>query len=161
MILGMTMYAFVHTLISLVGIVSGIVVVARLLKSDLQNGWTSVFLGSMVLTCMTGFFFPFHGFKPSYVVGVLTMILLAMAMYARYARELAGGWRRTYVVSMVLAFYFNVFVLVFQSFLKIPALRALAPTQSEPPFKWAQLAFLALFVVLGIGADRRFHPQTY
>jgi hypothetical protein len=113
-----------------------------------------------VLTSATGFLFPFHGFKPSYVVGVLSLIVLALAIYARNSKRLAGGWRATYVVTAVIALYFNFFVLVVQSFEKVPALHALAPTQTEPPFKIAQLTVLVLFVVLGILATVKFHPAV-
>ncbi|SRR5258706_15816128 len=156
MILGMSTYAFIHTLISLLGIGSGLVVLVGLLSANPMDGWTSLFLWSTALTCVTGFFFPFHGLKPSYVVGVLTLILLALAYVGRYKKQYAGGWRKTYVISTVIALYFNVFVLIFQSFLKIPALNALAPTQTEPPFKIAQLAALVLFVVLGVSAFKKF-----
>src|SRR5437879_3952200 len=148
----MTTYALIHTAISLAGIISGVVVVFGLLSAKRLEEWTQVFLWSTAATCVTGFFFPFHGFKPSYVVGVLTLIVLILAYVARYRHQFSGAWRGTYVVSTAIALYFNVFVLIVQSFLKVPALHALAPTQTEPPFKIAQLATLILFVVLGVSA---------
>lgn len=107
-------------------------------------------------TSLTGFIFPFHGFKPSYAVGALSMVALALAIVARYRYRLAGGWRGTYVVSVMISLYLNVFVLIVQGFLKVPDLRALAPTQSETPFKVAQLAALVVFLFLGGAAVKRF-----
>jgi hypothetical protein len=104
---------------------------------------------------VTGYGFPFLHLLPSHVVGAISLVVLAVAIYARYARHLAGGWRGTYVIGAVIALYLNVFVLVVQSFLKVPALHALAPTQSEPPFAVAQLVVLVLFLVLGTLAVRR------
>jgi len=159
MIAGMSTYAFVHTVISLVGIVSGLAVLYGLLAARRMDGWTAIFLVTTAATSVTGFFFPFHGFKPSYVVGALSIIVLALAYVARYRHHLAGGWRVTYVVSAIIALYFNVFVLIVQSFLKVPALNALAPTQTEPPFKIAQLTALVLFVVFGIVSTKKFHVE--
>jgi hypothetical protein len=155
----MTEFTLVHVAISLVGIGSGLVVLAGLLSAKRLDGWTGVFLASTAATSATGFFFPYHGFKPSYAVGALSLIVLTIACLARYRHRLAGPWRRTYVVSAVTALYFNVFVLVAQSFLKIPALRELAPTQSEPPFQAAQAAVLALFVWLGVAAVKNFRGE--
>ena len=108
---------------------------------------------------MTGFFFPFHGFTPAIGVGIISLLVLAVAIYARYPRQLAGAWRWIYVVGAVISLYFNVFVLVVQSFEKIPALHAMAPTQTEPPFKLTQLVVLALFALLTIIAAIRFRPE--
>lgn len=160
MILGMTTLTFVHVLLSLAGIASGVIVALGMLASKRLDGLTAVFLATTVLTSVTGFFFPYEGFKPSYVVGVLSLIVLAIAIFARYSRHLAGGWRRTYVITSVIALYLNVFVLVVQLFEKVPALKAMAPTQSEPPFKLAQLVVLALFVMLGIFAAIRFRVEA-
>jgi hypothetical protein len=159
MIFGMSLFAFVHTLISLAGIASGFVVLCGLLSANPLDGWTSLFLWTTAATCVTGFFFPFHGFRPSYVVGALTLIVLALAYVARYRHQYAGAWRKTYVISTVIALYFNFFVLIVQSFMKVPALNALAPTQSEPPFKMAQLAALIFFVVLGVVSVKNYHPD--
>jgi hypothetical protein len=147
----------VHVVISLVGILSGFVVVFGLLASKRLDGWTAVFLTSTVLTSVTGFLFPIHRLTPGHVVGVISLIVLAVAIYARYQRRMAGGWRQTFVISSVVALYLNAFVLIVQMFRKVPALKAMAPTQSEAPFKIAQLVILALFVVLAILASIRFH----
>jgi hypothetical protein len=112
-----------------------------------------------VLTSVTGFFFPFHGFTPAYGVGIISLLVLAVAIFARYPRQLAGAWRLIYVVTAVIALYLNVFVGVVQAFLKVPALHAMAPTQTEPPFKLTQLTVLALFILLGIVAVIRFRPE--
>src|SRR5256885_3710776 len=149
MILGMTTFTFVHVVLSLIGIFSGFVVVFGLLAAKQLDGWTAVFLVTTVLTSATGFLFPFHKFLPSHGTGILSLIVLAVAIYARYVRKLAGGWRRTFVIMAVIAEYLNVFVLIAQAFLKVPSLNALAPTQSEPPFLVAQVICLLVFLVLG------------
>jgi hypothetical protein len=160
MIFGMTPFTFVHVVISLVGILSGSVVLFGLIAGKSFDRWTVLFLVTTVATSVTGFMFPFHKLLPSHVVGVISLVVLAIAIYARYSRHLAGGWRRTYVISSVIALYLNVFVLVVQLFEKVPALNALAPTQSEAPFKITQLVVLAIFVVLGIFAARGFRERT-
>jgi K+-transporting ATPase A subunit len=148
-----------HVVISLIGIVSGLVVVFGLLVGRTLNGWKALFLISTLLTSMTGFFFPFHGVTPAIVVGIISLVLLAVAIVARYARHLAGHWRWIYVVSAMIALYLNVFVLVVQLFQKVPALKALAPTQSEPPFAVTQVVVLALFVLLTIIAAIKFRGE--
>ncbi len=154
MILGID--TFVHVVLSLIGILSGLVVAYGFLAAKRFDGWTGVFLATTVLTSVTGFFFPFHKFLPSHAVGTISLIVLAIAAYARYGRKMAGGWRRTYVITAMVALYLNVFVLVAQLFMKVPALRALAPTQSEPPFVAAHVTVLLLFVVLSVLATIRF-----
>jgi hypothetical protein len=156
--LGMSLPTFTlfHVVISLIGIGSGLVVVLGMLNAKLLPKWTAVFLITTVATSVTGFLFPYEGFKPSYAVGILSMIVLALAIIARYGCHMAGAWRWIYVVSAVIALYFNIFVAIVQSFQKIPALHALAPKGSEPPFAIAQLTVLVLFVVLGILAVRKF-----
>jgi hypothetical protein len=151
-------YTIIHVLISLVGIFTGLIVLFGMLAGKRLDGWTRWFLITTVATSVTGFFFPFHGFTPAIGVGIISLLLLAVAIYARYRRQLAGHWRWIYVVGAVIALYFNVFVGVVQSFEKIPALTAMAPTQAEPPFKLTQLVVLALFIVLGIIAAIRFRP---
>jgi len=160
MTLGMSLYVFTifHVIISLIGIASGLVVVIGFLAAKRYNLSTAIFLITTVATSATGFLFPFTGFKPSYVVGALSLIVLIIAIVARYSKGMAGGWRTTYVITSVVALYFNVFVLVAQSFGKIPSLHALAPTQSEPPFAIAQIAVLVIFIVLGIFSVKRFRP---
>jgi hypothetical protein len=161
MIFGMTTatYTVVHVLISLAGIGSGFVVMYGLLSKKRLDGWNALFLVTTVATSVTGFGFPFTHLSPGNKIGILSMIVLAIAVVARYALHLAGAWRRTYVVCAALALYFNVFVLVVQLFEKVPALRALAPTQKEAPFLVSQLVVLALFVVLTIVAVKRSHAE--
>jgi hypothetical protein len=155
--LGMSLqtYTAIHVILSLIGIGSGMIVLAGLVANKHFNGWTAIFLTATVLTNVTGFLFPFKEMTPGIVVGILSMITLAMAIIARYARHLAGAWRRTYVISAIVSLYFNVFVLVVQSFEKVPALHALAPTGKETPFKIVQLLVLASFVVVGVIAVKR------
>jgi hypothetical protein len=159
MIFGMSVFTSVHVLLSLVGIISGLMVAVGLVKSEARGGWTALFLASTIATSVTGFFFPFDRFLPSHWVGVLSLILLAAAVLGRYVYGLAGAWRWIYVATAMAALYFNVFVLVVQVFQKFPALHALAPTQSEPPFAITQGIVLLLFVALGIVAARAFHPR--
>ena len=156
----MTTLTFAHVLLSLIGIFAGFFVVLGLLSSKRLDGWTALFLASTLATSVTGFFFPFHVITPADVFGVLSLIALPIAMYARYGRKLAGRWRLTYVITAMIALYLNVFVLIAQLFDKVPALKALAPTKSEPPFKVAQLVALVLFVVLTIGAAKKFHDEV-
>jgi hypothetical protein len=162
MILGLTtsIYTMAHVLLSLVGIVSGLVVLAGLIAAQRREGWTALFLATTVATSVTGFGFPFDHLLPSHIVGILSLAVLALAILARYPLGLAGAWRRVYVVCAVVALYFNVFVLVVQAFLKVPALHALAPTQAEPPFAVAQGLVLVLFVALGTLAAKRFGPAA-
>jgi len=160
MIWGMTTSTFtnLHVVISLIGIVTGLIVLYGLLNAKRLDGWTAIFLVTTVLTSATGFGFPFDHLLPSHKVGIISLILLAIAILARYALHLAGAWRWIYVVCATLALYLNVFVLVVQSFEKVPALKAMAPTQSEPPFKVAQGIVLVVFIVLGVFAVKKFHP---
>jgi len=161
MILGMTTSTFtlIHVLISLAGIGSGFIVVYGLLTGKRLDGWPAIFLSTTVLTSLTGFLFPVEHILPSHVVGIISLVVLAVAILARYAFHLSHAWRWVYVVCAVLALYLNTFVAVVQSFLKVPALKALAPTQKEPPFLVAQLAVMAVFVVLGILAVKKFHVE--
>jgi hypothetical protein len=158
MIFGMTTETFtlVHVLISLVGIGSGLIVVFGLVGGKRLDRWTTVFLATTVATSVTGFGFPFEHLLPSHKVGIISLIVLAVTILARYAFHLSGGWRRIYVIGAVIALYLNVFVAVVQAFQKVPALKAMAPTQSEPPFLIAQIAVLLLFVVLAIVSAKRF-----
>ncbi len=161
MILGMTTSTFtlVHVLLSLAGIGTGFIVVYGLLTGKRLDGWTVIFLATTVLTSLTGFLFPVDHILPSHIVGIISLVVLAIAIVARYALHLANAGRWIYVVCAMLALYLNSFVAVVQSFLKVPALRALAPTQKEPPFLVAQLAVMAIFIVLGILSVKRFHLE--
>lgn len=160
MILGMTTFVFVHVVISLIGIVSGIIVMVGMFGGKRLDGWTAVFLLTTVLTSVTGFLLPAHRFMPSHGVGIVSMVVLVLAILARYTFHLAGGWRRTYIITAMIALYLNVFVLVAQAFGKVPALKAMAPTQSEPPFLVSQIVVMVLFVVFTIVAARGFRNET-
>ncbi|MGP0089784.1 MAG: hypothetical protein ACLPKB_07470 [Xanthobacteraceae bacterium] len=153
-------FTAVHVILSLIGIVTGLIVLFGMLGGKRLDGLTAIFLATTVLTSVTGFLFHSASFGPPHVVGVISLVVLAVAILALYAYHLAGAWRWVYVVSAVLALYFNVFVGVVQAFQKLPALSALAPTQSEPPFLVAQLVVLAVFVLLGIVAVKSFHPDA-
>jgi hypothetical protein len=157
-ILGMPTFTFVHVALSLIGILSGIVVVFGLLTAKRLSGWTALFLASTLATSVTGFGFPTDHLMPSQVVGIISLVLLAFAIIALYVYRLGGAWRWIYVLGAVLSLYLNVFVLIVQAFLKVPALHELAPTQNEPPFGIAQGVTLLIFIVLGALALRKFHP---
>ncbi|HEY1986491.1 MAG TPA: hypothetical protein VGG85_13840 [Terracidiphilus sp.] len=149
-------FTMLHVVISLIGIASGFIVVFGLIAGKRIPALTMLFLVATALTSLTGFLFPIKGVTPGIVIGILSLVVLALAIYALYGAHLAGKWRGTYVISVALAQFFNFFVLVVQSFEKVPALHALAPTQSELPFKMAQLGSLVLFAVLTAMAYRRF-----
>ncbi len=155
---GMNAFLGFHVALSLVGIGTGFVAVFGLVRSKLCAGWTAVFLATTLATSLTGFFFPFHGFTPAIGLGLISTLVLAVTCYALYGRKLAGAWRGIYAVGAVLAQYLNFFVLIAQSFMKIPALHALAPTGKEPPFALAQGVALLFFIGLGWLATKRFHP---
>jgi hypothetical protein len=160
MILGMSTSTFtaLHVILSLIGIVSGFIVLFGMLGSNKLAGWTALFLATTTLTSLTGFFFHSASFGPPQVVGVISLVVLAVAIFAFYVGRLAEHWRWVYVVTAVVALYLNAFVGVVQAFQKLPFLTPLAPTQSEPPFLIAQLVVMAIFVVLGILSVRRYHP---
>jgi hypothetical protein len=149
----------IHVLVSLIGIVSGFVVLYGLLLGRPLGGWTALFLATTILTSVTGFPLAPFGFDPARAVGVISLVLLALAVAALYVFRLAGAWRWVYVGSAIAALYLNVFVGVAQAFQKLPFLQPLAPTQSEPPFLVTQVAVLVIFVALGILAAIRFHPE--
>jgi hypothetical protein len=161
MMLGLSLSTFttVHVLISIVGIASGLAVLFGMFSSKRLNGLTAIFLLTTVLTSATGFGFPFTHLLPSHKIAILSLLILAIAILARYSFHMIGKWRWIYVGTAIIALYLNVFVLVFQSFEKVPALHAMAPTQSEPPFLVAQLVVMAVFIVLTIFAVKRFHPE--
>jgi len=161
MILGMSLATFtlVHVILSLIGIFTGLVVLIGMLNSNRLSGLTAVFLATTLLTSATGFLFPFDKLLPSHIVGIISLVVLALAILALYVFRLAGSWRWIYVGSAVLSLYFNVFVAVVQAFLKVPFLSELAPTQKEPPFAIAQGVVLLAFVVLCIFAMRWFRPR--
>ena len=156
MIFSLRTFTIMHVVLSVVGIGSGLVVLHGLLTRKRLDRWTALFLASTVATSGTGFGFPFDHLLPSHKVGILSLLVLAVAIVARYVFHLAGAWRGMYVVSAAVALYLNVFVLVVQLFEKVPALRAMAPTQKEPPFLVVQLVVLALFAALTFMAAKRF-----
>ncbi|OKO68576.1 membrane protein [Bradyrhizobium sp. NAS80.1] len=168
MVLGLSLPAFtmVHVIISLIAIVAGFIVMSGLLGSKPMPGLTAIFLLFTILTSVTGFLFPFKELLPSHMIGILSLVLLAIACIALYGMKLAGVWRPVYIVTAMVSLYFNVFVLVIQSFLKIPALAALAPAvppapPSGPVFAVVQGIVLVFFVVVTIGAWRRFKPMAF
>jgi hypothetical protein len=152
-------FTLFHVALSLIGIGTGFIVVYGLLTAKQWSAWTRWFLVTTVLTSVTGFLFPVHRFLPSHAVGILSLILLALAIFALYSKHLAGGWRRVYAINVVLALYLNFFVLIVQLFEKVPALKALAPTQTEMPFKVTQLVALTVFVLLTIFSALRFRAE--
>jgi hypothetical protein len=156
MIFDLPMFTLIHVVISVLGIITGLVVVGGLMAGARMDGWAAFFLATTILTSATGFFFPFTRVSPPHVVGALSLVVLAVCLAARYWKQMEGGWRTTYVVTAVAALYFNVFVLVVQLFLKTPPLAQLAPTQQEAPFAVTQALVLALFVWLGWAAVRGF-----
>lgn len=162
MILGMSTatFTFMHVVISLIGIASRAVVVFGMLIARRLPAWTLLFLVTTVARSATGFLFHSASFAAPHVVGVISLVVLAVAIAALYVYRLTGAWRWIYVASAVTALYLNVFVGVVQTFQKVPFFKALAPTQTELPFAIAQLLVLALFVVLGIAAVKRFHPAA-
>jgi hypothetical protein len=162
MILGMSNSTFtlIHVLISLAGIGSGFVVIFGLLHNKALDGWTAIFFTTALLTSVTGFLFPFEQLLRSHILGLLSLLVLTIALFARSVFHLDGCWRLLYVVTVAMALYFNCFAAIVQSFAKIPALKAIAPTQTEPPFVVAQAVVLMIFVVLTYLAAKRFRGQT-
>jgi glucose-6-phosphate-specific signal transduction histidine kinase len=161
MILGMSTatYTWLHVVVSLVAIGSGLIVMYGFLKSKRWDGLHAIFLITTVLTSVSGFGFPFEHLKPSHKVGMISLVVLAVAILARYVFHMAGSWRKIYVISSAIALYLNVFVLVVQSFLKQPTLHALAPEGKEPPFLIAQIILMIVFVIWTIFTVKKFHPE--
>ena len=162
MILGMSVGAFtlLHVIITLVAIGSGLIVVGGMFASHRLPGTTALFLFTTLLTSVTGFLFPIHGFTPALGVGILACVILMVALFALYREHLVGAWRWIYVITAIVSLYLNVFVLVAQSFMKVSTLNALAPTQSEPPFAITQAAILVMFIVIGLIAVANFRPVS-
>jgi hypothetical protein len=163
MILGMSISTFttVHTIISLIGIVAGFIVLFGMFRGTNSAGWTALFLAITVLTSVTGFMFPRTAATPAQIVGGISLVLLAIAIVALYVFRLRASWRWIYVITAVFALYLNTFVGVVQTFQKVSFFSALAPTQSEPPFLIAQTIVLALFILAGFLAVKKFHPDTH
>jgi hypothetical protein len=158
MILGMSMQVFtlVHVVLSLAGIVAGLIMILALAGNKFSRGLHMLFIATTALTSVTGFLFPFHGVTPGIVLGVLSIIVLLGAEIALYGGKLKGGWRGAYVISVAVAEWFNVFVLFAQLFAKVPELKAIAPTQSSPAFGATQLVVLVVFIVLTIRSFKGF-----
>ena len=152
-------FTIVHVAISLAAIASGFVVLFGMISNKPLDRWTTFFLTTTVATSVTGFGFPIEGMTPGIAIGVISLIVLAAVVYARYSRRLSGVWRLVYVIGAVFAFYLNFVVLIVQSFRKVPLLHAMAPTQSEPPFIVAQVVSMVAFIVLGALAVRRFRAS--
>jgi hypothetical protein len=162
MILGMNLATFttIHAIISLVAIVAGLTVMFGMLGSKRMQGFTAIFLACTILTSASGFLMPpllFDKPLPSHAIGILSLILLAIACFALYGMKLARVWRRIYALTALVSLYLNLFVLVIQSFLKVPTLHALAPSvpPAEPPFAIAQAILLVFFVVVIVSVIRR------
>jgi hypothetical protein len=154
--MALAIYTIIHVAISLAAIFAGFVTSYGWTSGNHWPRWTWWFLLMTFLTSFTGFFFPFKGFTPAYAFGVISLILLAVSYIALYRKSLKGAWRKAYLITALIALYLNTFVLIVQSFLKIPALRAIAPTQNEPPFAIAQSVLLILTIIVGFLAVRRF-----
>jgi hypothetical protein len=152
-------FTILHVIITLIAIGSGLIVVGGMFASDSLPVTTAVFLFTTALTSLTGFLFPIHGFTPALGVGIVACVILAVALVALYKEHLVGAWRWIYVITAIVSLYLNVFVLVVQSFMKVPALNALAPTQTEPPFAAAQAAVLAIFILITLIAVIMFRPR--
>ncbi len=160
MMVDLPMFTLIHVLISVLGILAGLVVVGGMMAGARLNGWTALFLATTILTSVTGFGFPFTKVLPPHIVGGISLVVLAVCLAARYWKQLAGRWRATYVITAVTALYLNVFVLIVQLFFKTPALSQLAPTQQEAPFALSQALVLALFVSMGRAALKGFRTTS-
>ena len=157
---GLDAFTLFHTALSLVQLVSGIIVVLAFVGSRNGGPWLWIYLVSAIATSVTGFGFPVDKFLPSHAFGIISLVLLLLVILARYTFHLAGAWRWVYVIGLVITVYLDAFVAVVQAFLKIPALHALAPGGSEPPFAIAQGVLFVIFVALGIAAARNFPRET-
>jgi hypothetical protein len=145
-------FALFHTLLSIIGLVAGLILAGGLMAGKRLDGWSATFLVATILTNVTGFGFPFPPITPAHVIAAISLLIFPFVLYARYGKALAGGWNSVYVSGAMVALYFNGFVLMAQLFRRIPALIALAPTQKEAPFAVAQLLVAILFLALGRAA---------
>jgi hypothetical protein len=156
--LELSTFTFLHVLISLIGVASGFIVMVELLRSNYHGNWTAIFLVTTIVTSASGFLFPFSKLLPSHIVGIISLALLAIAMFSFYVQRIHSIWRQIYVLTAMLSLYLNVFVMIIQGFLKIPVLNGLAPTQTEPPFLIVQgvtlVCFLAVIFVAAIRYKR-------
>ena len=156
--ISLSTYTTIHVIISLIAIAAGFIAVFEMIANKSLGIWNTIFLWTTIATSVTGFGFPITGITPGIVVGIISLVILAVALFALYAQHLAGAWRWVYIIIAIVALWFNMFVLIVQAFQKVPSLNTLAPTQSEPPFQLTQGAALVLFVVLAILAVRKFRP---
>ena len=156
----MSTFTLIHVVLSLAGIAAGFVVMAGFIRGRLHESWSTFFLATTVATNVTGFGFPIVRVLPAHIVGGVSLVVLAVALFARYGRRLAGGWSRIFALSALTALYLNVFVLVAQLFRRVPPLHALAPTESEPPFFIAQVLVLIVFAVFARAAVRGFRGEA-
>ena len=154
------MFTLIHVLISILGIATGFVVIGGMLGGKVRPPATCVFLAATIATSFTGFFFPFKGVTPAFIFGVLSLVVLSLAMFSLIVKQVRGGWRKTYIITALTAQFLNTFVLIAQLFQKVPALKALAPTQSEPPFGISQIFLLLGFIWIGIQAVQRTAPSA-
>lgn len=157
MILGLSIPAFIalHVAISLIGIVTGLIALPALVKGRFLPRTHAIFLVMTLLTSLTGFLFPFRGFTPAIGVGIVSTLVLIVTLVALYGLRLSGRARVVHAVGATVALWLNLFVLMVQAFLKVPALNAFAPTGSEPPFLTAQGVLLILMLLLGAGIVRQ------
>jgi magnesium-transporting ATPase (P-type) len=160
MVFDLQMYTLIHVVISVLGIISGLLVIGGMMSGARMDLWTALFLLTTILTNVTAFGFPFRQVLPAHIVAAISLVVLAVCVLARYVKKMEGIWGPVYVASAVAAVYFNVFVLVVQLFAKTPPLKELAPTQAEAPFAVTQLLILAMFVWLGLAALRGFRPKA-
>ena len=162
MILGMSIGAFtlLHVIITLVAIGTGLIVVGGMFASHRLPVTTALFLFTTALTSVTGFLFPIHGLTPALRVGIFACVILAVALFALYKEHLVGAWRWIFAITAVASLYLNVFVLIVQSFVKVSALNALAPTQTEPPFAVTQAVVLGIFILIALIAAIKFRLGT-
>jgi hypothetical protein len=159
--MAMSPLTLVHVIMSLIGIASGFIVLFGMFAGKRLDGWTALFLTTTILTSVTGFiFFPFEKVTPGIILGILSLIVLGIAVYARYSEKMAGGWRSTFVVTAMIAQWFNVFVLIAQIFQKVPAANALAPTANAPAFLITQTVVMIIFIVLIIIAVKKFRTAA-
>jgi len=158
--MGMPPLVFIHVVISLVAIAAGFIVLFAMYANNRLNSWTSFFLWTTFLTSATGYILPAHKLLPSHILGAISIVVLAIAFYARSSKKMIGGWLKTFVITAMIAQWLNVFVLVAQIFMKVPAAHALAPTGSEPPFLIAQVTVMVVMIILTIVAVKKFHPAA-
>src|SRR5262249_582965 len=150
----MSLLTIIHVGLSLIGIATGFLVIFQMIGAKPLGGLNAIFLATTILTSVTGYFFPITKVTPGIVIRPISLVVLAIAVFAMYSKRLAGGWRTVYVVTAVLAQFFNVLVLVVQSFMKIPALHTMAPTGEESIVKICQLGALLLCIALGVLAGK-------